>query len=271
MRGRQKQRRMSETGDDFRPRLGRIGDCGKRSSMSVLAHVRAARRGSGRSGSGGAARYAGSARRVMIKARVVRIAGKGFALQRAHLSYLQRDGAGKDRERGAFYDREQEGVEGKDFLQRGREDRHHFRFIVSPEDGQQLGDLQPFVRELMGQMEADLGTRLDWIAMDHHDTDNPHTHILLRGVREDGSELRMERDYISRGIRQRAGAILTRELGLETVDELSAKLDGLTEAPRVTRMDQLLARRAGEDGSLDPGDIKRNQRQYQARLRYLER
>jgi type IV secretory pathway VirD2 relaxase len=263
---------MSDTGDDFRPRLGRVGDGGKRSSMSAIAHVRAARRGGGgRSASGGAARYAGSGRRVMVKARVVRIAGKGLALQRAHLSYLSRDGAGKERERGEFYDREQEGVEGQGFLERGRADRHHFRFIVSPEDGQQIGDLKPFVRELMGQMEADLDTRLDWIAMDHHDTGHPHTHIVVRGVRLDGSELRMERDYISRGIRQRAGAILTRELGLETVDELDAKLDSLTEAPRVTRMDQLLARRAGDEGRVDLGDIKRHQHQYQARLRYLER
>ena len=235
---------MSGTGDDFRPRLGRIGDRGKRSPTSVLAHVRAARRGSGRSASGGAARYAGSARRVMVKARVVRIAGKGLALQRAHLSYLSRDGAGKDQERGEFYDREQEGVEGREFLERGRRDRHHFRFIVSPEDGRQLGDLKPFIRELMGQMEADLDTRLDWIAIDHHDTDNPHSHVIVRGVREDGAELRMDRDYISSGIRQRAGAILTRELGLETVHELDAKLEGLTEAPRVTRMDRLLAHRA---------------------------
>jgi len=207
----------------------------------------------------------------MVKARVVRIAGKGLALQRAHLSYLSRDGAGKDRERGEFYDRDNEGVEGRDFLQRGRADRHHFRFIVSPEDGQQLGDLEPFVFELMDWMEADLGTRLDWIAMDHHDTDNPHTLIVVRGAREDSAELRMKRDYISRDIRQRAGTILTRELGLETIDELSAKLDGLTEAPRVTRMDQLLARQASDEGRVDLGDIKRHQGHYQARLRYLER
>ncbi|MEL7100823.1 MAG: hypothetical protein AAGM84_18510 [Pseudomonadota bacterium] len=185
----------------------------------------------------------------MVKARIVRIACKGFALQRAHLSYLSRDGAGKDRGRGQFYDREQEGVEGREFLARGREDHHHFRFIVSPEDGQHLGDLKPFVRELMGQMEADHGTRLDWIATDHYDTDHPHSHVIVRGVREDGRDLVMDRDHISRGVRQRAGAILTRELGLETVHELEAKLDGLTQTPRVTRMDRLLAQRARECAS----------------------
>jgi hypothetical protein len=142
---------MSETGDDFRPRLGRIGDRGKRSPASVISHVRALRRGGGRKGSGVAKAHAGGARRVMIKARVVRMAGKGLALQRAHLSDRERDGTGKDQERGTFYDSEQDGVQGRDFLHRGREDRHHFRFIVSPEDGRALGDLRPFVRELMGQ------------------------------------------------------------------------------------------------------------------------
>ncbi len=263
---------MSGDEDTFRPRLGRIGDQGRRPRFSAVSHIRAARRGTG--GQGASRRPAGgrgSARQVMVKARVVRLSGKGLALQRAHLAYLQRDGAGKDAERGAFYDREQDGVEGSEFLERGRADRHHFRFIVSPEDGQQLGDLKPFVRALMGQMEADLDTRLDWVAMDHHDTDNPHTHILVRGAREDGSELRMDREYISRGIRQRASALLTRQLGLESVHELEARLELVTDAPRVTRMDRLLARRSGETGEVDLSGIRRHQKQYQARLIYLER
>jgi hypothetical protein len=45
------------------------------------------------------------------------------------------------------------------------------------------------MRELMQQMEADLGTKLDWIAVGHHNTGHPHTHILLRGVTEDGKTL----------------------------------------------------------------------------------
>ena len=45
------------------------------------------------------------------------------------------------------------------------------------------------MREQMQQMEADLGTKLDWIAVDHHNTGHPHTHILLRGVTEDGKTL----------------------------------------------------------------------------------
>jgi hypothetical protein len=57
--------------------------------------------------------------------------------------------------------------------ERGREDRHQFRFIVAPEDATEMADLRGFTRDLMRQMELDLATRLDWIAVDHHNTGHP--------------------------------------------------------------------------------------------------
>jgi type IV secretory pathway VirD2 relaxase len=36
-----------------------------------------------------------------------------------------------------------------------------------------MSDLKAFARELMGQMEKDLGTKLDWVGVDHWNTDNP--------------------------------------------------------------------------------------------------
>lgn len=67
------------------------------------------------------------------------------------------------------------------FEQRAQADRHQFRFIVSPEDAEDLRDLRRYTRHMMQRMEADLGTSLDWVAVDHWNTDNPHTHIVLRG------------------------------------------------------------------------------------------
>jgi len=99
--------------------------------------------------------------------------------QRAHLGYLQREGAGKGQERAEFYDAQREGVDGHSWLENTKDDRHHFRFIVSAEDGQKLDDLKPFIQDLMGQMEIDLETRLDWIAVDHFNTEHPHTHIVM--------------------------------------------------------------------------------------------
>ena len=48
-----------------------------------------------------------------------------------------------------------------------------------------MTDLRAFTRDLARQMEVDLGTRLDWVAVDHWNTDNPHVHLLVRGVDRD--------------------------------------------------------------------------------------
>src|SRR4029079_6042036 len=91
-------------------------------------------------------------------------------------------------------------------------EQRQFRFIVSPEDGDQL-DLTGFTRRFMEQMEKDLGRGLVWAAVNHHNTDNAHVHIVIRGVATDGDHLRIEGGYIAREMRWRAQEMLTRELG----------------------------------------------------------
>ncbi len=264
---------MSETSDEFRPKLGRVGQDHAKPPRSLASSLRKGRK------SGGAPRRQSTprfqswqgTRRAMVKARVVRLSGKGLALQRAHLGYLQREGAGRDGERAEFYNNEREGVDGKDWLKAGAGDRHHFRFIVSAEDGEQLSDLKPLARALVSDMEADLGTRLDWIAVDHHNTDHPHSHILVRGVRDDGRDLVMDRDYISSGIRARVGLILTRELGLETPEETELKVSRAIPARRITNLDRQIVRQSGASGTLDLADVERRRMHYRARLQVLER
>ena len=69
----------------------------------------------------------------------------------------------------------------KAFAERCEDDRHHFRFIISPEDATEMDSLRTFTRELMSDVERDLDSRLDWVAVDHWNTDNPHVHVLVRG------------------------------------------------------------------------------------------
>src|SRR3546814_16397691 len=83
------------------------------------------------------------------------------------------------------------------------DDRHQFRFIVSAEDGDQYPDLKPFVRRLMTQMEEDLGTKLDWVAVDHLNTGHPHSHVMLRGRADSGENIFIARDNRPPGIRER--------------------------------------------------------------------
>jgi hypothetical protein len=124
-------------------------------------------------------------RRVAVKARVVKLnpqrgaaRGRQFVSAKAvdaHLRHLEGDGVTKDGEKGQVYSAERDVEDGRAFLDRSRHDRHQFRFIVSAEDGVELSDLRTTTRDLMKQMEADLGTKLDWIAVDHHNTGHPHT------------------------------------------------------------------------------------------------
>jgi type IV secretory pathway VirD2 relaxase len=122
-------------------------------------------------------------RRVVVKARVVRHKGRAFrSAPLAHLSYLKRDGVTRvvsgPRCLMPAATRRWRGV-----CRTLQDDRHHFRFIVSPEDAGDMTDLKAFTRDLAKQMEADFGTRLDWVAVDHWNTDNPHVHLLVRGRR----------------------------------------------------------------------------------------
>ena len=228
-------------------------------------------------------------RRVAVKARVVKLnpqrgaaRGRQFVSAKsvdAHLRYLQRDGVTKDGEKGQVYSASRDVEDGRAFVERGRADRHQFRFIVSAEDGVEISDPPATARDLMKQMEADLGTRLDWIAVDHHNTGHPHTHIIVRGATDDGKTLNIAGDYIAYGIRERASEIVTRELGRQTEQEVSRSLEREVDADRFTRLDRMLIaeqRSRNEFADLRPDrDLLDSLRQNRAlliqRARKLER
>jgi type IV secretory pathway VirD2 relaxase len=135
-----------------------------------------------------------------------------------------------------------------------------------------MADLKPFVRDLVSQMESDLGTRLEWVGAVHHDTGRPHAHLVIRGRRDDGSDLVMPRAYISHGIRERAEDLVTLELGPETRLEQARKLNAEVAAERVTRIDHFVARQAGPEGEFRLKDSPSHYRTlHAARLRTLER
>lgn len=262
----------SDTEDRFEPKLGKIRSQGGKKGRTYLQRVLHAAglagpglrhggdsafsgarigRGGGR-GTGAAMRRSPitGRRRVVIKTRIVKLQGQGIGAAKAHLRYIQRDGVTREGEPGRLYDATSDEADGKAFLERGEGDRHQFRFIVSPEDGAELDDLKPFVRGLMAEMERDLDTRLDWVAVDHFNTDNPHSHIVLRGKDEVGQDLVIARDYIAHGIRERAGELLTLELGPVTENQIRQGYQREVSQERFTRLDRELLGQA-EDGVVD--------------------
>jgi type IV secretory pathway VirD2 relaxase len=181
-------------------------------------------------------------RRVTIKTRLVNLKQAGARPTTTHLRYIEREGVGRDGEPGQAYGSTTDDADLVAFEERGREDRHQFRFIVSPEDAEQLDDLRRYTRHLMSRMEADLGSQLDWVAVNHWNTDNPHTHIVLRGKDDTGKDLIISRDYIAQGMRGRASELATEWLGPRTELEIQQSLRREVDQERWTSLDHALQR-----------------------------
>jgi hypothetical protein len=191
---------------------------------------------------------ADSSRRCVIKSSYVPIGKQGLAGMKRHLRYLERDGVERDGSPGRLYGAD-DGFSADAFRAPLDGEQRQFRFIVSPEDGDEL-DLKEFARQLMNQVESDLGRRLNWAAVNHHNTGKPHVHIDVRGVDIDGDDVRIDADYIKHQMRWRAEEILTRELGHRTELEYSRAREADIRAERLTAIDRLLGEHVGPDGTV---------------------
>ena len=232
------------------------GKSSMRHSAVGSSGARAGQRPGSRLGRGHtAARFAGEkltpmSRRVTIKTLLVNQRNASPQSLAKHLRYIERDGAGRDGEPGRAYGPQANEADLDAFKERCQDDRHHFRFIVSPEDGAELDDLRTYTGHLMGRMEADLGTRLDWVAVDHWNTDNPHTHLIVRGRDDMGKDLIIAGDYIAHGVRHRAAELATEWLGPRTELEIQQALRREVDQERWTSLDRTLQREAGDDGRM---------------------
>ena len=266
---------MSNDDQDFRVRPGRGRDAGAGSGQRgkrLAAQVKRAaarsgftrsrpglarRGGTGRYGRGrqalAAMRRGPAQRRVTVMARIVRHKGAQFrsAPLGRHIAYLERDGVTRDGRDASMFDADGDAADRNAFAERCGDDRHHFRLIVSPEDAGELEDLRRFTRDLMKQMARDLDSSLDWVAVDHWNTDNPHIHILVRGVTDDGSDLVIDRTYVAEGIRGRAAEIVTLELGPRTEQQIEKAQGREVDAERWTGLDVELVARGRETGVVD--------------------
>ena len=277
--------------NDFKPKLGRIRDQGRAKAVRHTTHVveeisrnvvrplrrrghinpNALRRGLASGVVAATGSFTPGTRRVVVRARYVRMTKANLAPAHAHLRYILRDGTTREGLPGHLYDANGP-ADAEAFLARSEKDPHQFRFIVAPEDSARLADQEPVIRDLMRQMEADLGTKLDWVAVDHFNTGHPHTHIVVRGRDERGQDLIMARDYISHGIRGRMQDLVTLELGPETELERIARQTNEVGQERLTGLDRGLLTRATENVFVvasKPMDPQRHALQM-GRLRKLE-
>lgn len=291
---------------NFKVRTGRAS---KRSGprqqtvRGMLARMRG-RSGSGRKDEGRAKRHGGSKGRGTMPfnsfgARGQRVVVKALSKYHAprrggaprpgtghtssglakHVTYLQREGTGIEGERAQFYSAEQERIDvthAQEQTRQWEQDPYHFRIIISPENANDIADLRQYVRDVMQRVEQDVGTQIEWMAINHHNTDNPHAHVLVRGKDQRGQELFIRSEYLAHGFRGRASEAATELLGERTEKEIERGKEKEVTASRFTSLDRIIER-GTEDGRFDISPHKRigfrttDRPRVLARLQQLQR
>ncbi len=195
---------------------------------------------------------------------------------KAHGRYIARESASQGRAVEAGFDVTERGINIATRLDHWQHasDERMWKIIVSPEFGDKI-DLVQLTRDLMNRMTRDLNTRLEWVAVSHFNTDNPHVHIALRGVRENGKSFRLERDYVKHGIRSIAEELCTRQLGYRTQRDTAEAQRREVSQQRFTSLDRAIARDKPAEGESSHFQVSRStaqpRNQYAvARLRTLE-
>ena len=252
-----------ERRDVFRPRIGRRAEPKQeRMPTTFRGQLLAAFRRNGFGSIGAARAHQGRARRgtvavrppsargrrCVIKARYVKVTPGSFKAAKVHLAYLERAGVERDGSAGKLYGADEE-FDPQAFRTPIEGEQRQFRFIVSPEDGERL-DLKEFARGFMHQVEKDTGRSLIWTAVNHYNTDNPHVHIVVRGVDRDGHDVRIDGRYIGQEMRWRAQEVLTRELGPRSDLEMDRQRALYVGREAVTPIDRVLAHYESSEGKV---------------------
>lgn len=208
--------------------------------------------------------------RVVMKASISKLGGKGAEKAKAHLKYLLRDEVKQGVEPAVLFnkytafadengeykqeDLEKAKVSPEDFIAKCEGDSHIFRFILSPENGDRL-DLESYTKEVMARIEKDVKGELDWVAVVHKNTDNPHVHIALRGKIDGKKDLYFTPEYISNGIRRRAQEVATQELGQRTREDVTRVYEKEVKQHRLTSLDRNIIKSTNKNLKVKPRQL----------------
>lgn len=214
-------------------------------------------------------------RRVVVKASYIESKNeKARAKIRHHLNYAGRNTLEENSKSRELYSKDDLSINIKDKVDGFEKAPHMFNIIISPEDGYKI-DLKSFTKDFVNTVEIDLKTKLDWVAGNHYDTNEPHVHLLIKGVDDKGKKLLMSRDYISRGLRIRASQTISKKLGLRDWDDIVSSLKLEVAKPKRCELDNMIVRHA-MDGSLKLQNLSADavndlpKALIEKRLQYLE-
>ena len=191
---------------------------------------------------------------------------------RAHGRYLAREGAQKKDEQGSGFDAKDDDIKIAQKLAEWQDagDARLWKIIISPEQASRLS-LKEHATAVVKQMEADLGTRLQWIGIDHYNTDNYHAHLVIRGKKDDGLDLELDKDYIRNVIRQRSEEHATRVLGFRLKTDVLERRSRAIQLKHVTELDREIKNKLDDENCLLLDFNTKNNYELEKRLQLMGR
>jgi len=165
---------------------------------------------------------------------------------RAHGRYIARESATHEGDSKAVgFDGRGEPIDIAERLESWQKagDERLWKLIVSPEFGDRA-DLKRLTRDLVLRMAKDLGTQVEWVAVAHYNTENPHVHMALRGIGAENRPLNLSRDYVKQGIREIAEDLCTRQIGHRTELDAATAQRREVHQHRYTSLDRIIMRDA---------------------------
>ena len=190
------------------------------------------------------------ANRALVTHRLAKLVGGGGTVPAAHvhMRYLCREGTARDGGRAPIYGPNSDNADRIEFVQKSKDDRNQFRFVLEVEDGHEYDDLKPLVRRLMQQAARDLRVKPDWVAADHFNTGRPHSHIVMRGRDEKGDDIIIAREYLRYGLSARAAELVEADLGPMDISTRSLVNEAGALLEKYTQIDaELLASRDADN------------------------
>ena len=222
------------TADSFEPSLPSVRRPRKDSGTSLYRLLRQINKGFGRHSSRASGSYRPDTdrrQRCIVKVRY----SLGSGSLRAHLSYIQRKGSGKDGERPELF-----GSSEKSELTSGEAGKmRHYRLVISPESPEDF-PLQVLAKKLIQRIEYDTTYVLSWVGAIHENTEHAHIHLVISGLDKKDREVAFSRKYISSQMREHARDILTEALGERRPVPEEERLKREIKANRFTSLDEAI-------------------------------
>lgn len=183
-----------------------------------------------------------------------------------NLEYIQKEGKSIDGDKPLLYGSENSEEEYKKNIT-----DKNWRIILSPQSNKV--DLNVLTDEFIKKLEEETGYKFTWIAANHYDTDNPHTHILINGTDKNGRDVRfLPREKVSQLFRTYAQNICTDMLGYRTSDDIKKDYDRMVDKNYFTKLDRALEKFLNNTTELTMDYLKSEQNEnLTKRLSYLSK